>query len=384
MKIGLVLPYNIAKGGGVKEHVLAQQAELTKRGYQVVIITPQPRESFTDHNRRIAFLGSAADFRSPLHTTAQLSASVMTDEIDALLDYEQFDIIHFHEPWVPVLSRQILSRSKAVNVATFHAKLPETLMSRTMARVITPYTKPLLRYIDEFTAVSDAAAEYLLSLADVKVDIIPNGIDLHHFMYRKKRPVRGSEEVKTILYIGRLERRKGARYLIEAFSELQTRQPNVRLILAGDGPDREKLQQLAQELQLRQVEFLGYIDEATKLELLRTADLFCSPAVFGESFGIVLLEAMASGLVTVAGNNPGYASVMQDIGKLSLVNPKDRTEFAHRLQLLLNDEDLRKLWRSWARESVKQYDYPRIVDMYETVYKTALMRRGRRLSEVKE
>lgn len=384
MKIGLVLPYNIARGGGVKEHVLAQHAELTKRGHHVVIVTPQPRETFHDNNRQVAFLGSATDFRSPLATTTQLSASVLTDEIDALLDYEQFDILHFHEPWVPVLSRQILSRSRSVNVATFHAKLPETLMSRTMAKVITPYTKPLLRYINEFTAVSDAAAEYLLSLADVQVDIIPNGIDLHHFSYRRRRVERTANEMKTILYIGRLERRKGVRYLIEAFSSLQAKQPNVRLLLAGDGPDREKLQQLARELQVQHVEFLGFIDDTTKLELLRSADLFCSPAIFGESFGIVLLEAMASGLVTVAGNNAGYTSVMQDMGKLSLVNPKDRAEFTHRLQLLLNDEDLRRLWRSWAREAVKQYDYPRVVDMYEAVYKTALMRHGRHVNAPQE
>ena len=380
MKIGLVLPYNIAKGGGVKEVVIALQTELTKRGHDVVIVTPQPREPYKHEGRKVAFLGSAADFRTPLNTTAQFSASVLTDEIDSLLDYEQFDILHFHEPWVPVLSRQILSRSRAVNVATFHAKLPETLMSRTLTKVITPYTKPLLRHIDEFTAVSDAAAEYLLSLADVPVDIIPNGIDLKHFR-RAVRVDRKLSTGKTILYIGRLEHRKGVRYLLEAFKLLQEREPNVRLLLAGDGSDREKLEELSKTLALRNVEFLGFIDESVKKELLHTSDLFCSPAIFGESFGIVLLEAMASGLVTVAGDNPGYGSVMQGLGKLSLINPKDSALFAHRLQLLLFDEDLRTLWKKWAKEYVRQFDYPKVVDRYEAVYNMALQRHNQQSTD---
>lgn len=375
MKIGLVLPYNIAKGGGVKEVVTALQSELIKRGHDVVIITPQPREPYKHEGRKVAFLGSAADFRTPLNTTAQFSASVMTDEIDSLLEYEQFDILHFHEPWVPVLSRQILSRSRAVNIATFHAKLPETLMSRTLTKVITPYTKPLLRHIDEFTAVSDAAAEYLLSLADVPVKIIPNGINLKHFRRPAKLVVQ-SAAPKTILYIGRLEHRKGVRYLLQAFKLLQEREPEVRLLLAGDGSDREKLEELRATLGLQHVEFLGFIDEATKKKLLHSVDLFCSPAIFGESFGIVLLEAMASGLVTVAGDNPGYESVMQGLGKLSLINPKDSALFAHRLQLLLFDEDLRSIWKKWAKEYVRQFDYPKVVDRYEAVYDAALKSRA--------
>jgi phosphatidylinositol alpha-mannosyltransferase len=378
MKIGLVLPYNITKGGGVKTHVLAQHDELTRRGHNVVLITPQPREPYDVDERKVAFLGSATDFKTPLNTTAQISASVLTDEIDSLLEREQFDILHFHEPWVPVLSRQVLSRSHAVNVATFHAKLPETVVSRTMAKVITPYTKPLLRHIDAFTAVSDAAAEYLLSLADVPVSIIPNGLYLHDFR-RPRLLEKPTTDLKTILYVGRLENRKGVKYLLEAFQLLQQREPNVALKLAGDGADREKLEALTEELGLHHVEFLGYITDEEKLRLLHTADLFCSPALFGESFGIVLLEAMATGLVTVAGDNPGYASVMQGVGQLSLIDPKDSSVFAHRLQLLLFDDDLRNLWQKWAKTYVKQFDFPKIVDQYETVYQAALAAHNRPL-----
>ncbi len=377
MKIGLVCPYNIVRGGGVQEIVKETQKELEKRGHEVVIITPQPKEPYSRSAHRVIFLGSATDFKSPLATTSQISASVLTDEIDSMLDYEKFDIIHFHEPWVPVLSRQILSRSKAVNIATFHAKLPETLATKALAKVITPYTKPLLRHIDAFTAVSDAAAEYVRSLTDANIQLVPNGINLAH--YRKPAGlVKKPTKRQTILYIGRLEKRKGVSCLIDAFALLEKRGYKADLLIAGDGVDREKLEEQVQDLGLKHVTFLGYIDDHKKRELLHTSDLFCSPALYGESFGIVLLEAMSTGLVTVAGNNPGYESVMEGFGQLSLVNPRETMEFSHRLELLLSDEGLRQLWIKWAKKYVRQFDYPRVVDQYEKVYLETLRKHRRK------
>lgn len=350
------------------------QAELESRGHEVRIITPEPRtgvDNTSVHAQgKIIFMGGAADFKSPLHTTAQISATIDPEEIDLALEREQFDILHFHEPWVPMLSRQVLSRSRSVNIATFHAKLPENVMSRTLTKVVTPYTKPILRFLHELTAVSDAAAEYVSGLTDRPVRIIPNGIDLSHFAKPAKLP-RRSKNSLTVLYVGRLERRKGVNYLLKAFQLLQAKHENVSLILAGDGPDRVKLEELASDLGLRNVHFLGYVSEEDKIRLLYTSDLFCAPAIYGESFGIVLLEAMATQLVTVAANNPGYASVMQGLGALSLVNPRDTVEFARRLDLLLREESLRSMWRSWAKGYAKQFNYQRVINQYETLYNQA-------------
>jgi len=371
MKIGIVLPYNITLAGGVKEHVFAQQNELVKRGHDVTVITPQPREPYVANGRKVIFLGAATEIKSPLGTASQISASMLTDEIDSMLEQEQFDLLHFHEPWVPVLSRQILSRSNTVNVATFHAQLPETMVSRTMAKAIIPYTKPLLRHIDAFTAVTEGAAEYLLSLADVAVEIIPNGVEISR--YRKPRTFRRpAKQPKTILYVGRLEPRKGVQYLLNAFARLLEHEPDVHLQIVGDGVDRAKLEAQVEELGLHNVTFLGFVNDAEKKRLMHAADLFCVPSVYGESFGIVLIEAMAAGLVTVGGDNPGYRTVMQGLGHLSLVDPKDTTMFAHRLELLLFDDDLRGLWQKWAKEYVQQFDYAKIVDRYEATYKAAL------------
>lgn len=290
----------------------------------------------------------------------------MPEELQRILDEHQFDILHFHEPWVPVLSRQLLERSRAVNIATFHARMPDGAMTRTIERVVRPYTKTILKYFDQLTAVSDAAAQYVRTLTDQPVELIPNGIDLKKYHQRHKlKPV--PSKTKTVLYVGRLERRKGVKHLIIAFARLND--PHARLQIAGDGPDRTKLELYVHNKGIKHVKFLGYVSENEKLKLLRRADIFCSPALYGESFGIVLLEAMASGTPVVAGDNPGYTSVMQGRGMMSLTDPTDVEAFAQRLALFLYDKDLVKLWRKWADSYVKQFDYPRVIDQYEALYK---------------
>lgn len=375
MKIGLVCPYSIDKHGGVQEVVLSLKSGLAARGHSVKIITPAPRNHELAPDPDIIFAGTSVDFRtlSFSDTTSQVSSAGDTEKIDAILAAERFDILHFHEPWMPLLSRQLLQRSTSVNIATFHSKVTDALLSRSILRVVSPYLKSVMKYLHVLTAVSDSGAEYATGITDQPVTIIPNGIDLKKYQHR---PVKKAADDQTILYIGRLERRKGAKYLLRAFQVFSQTNPNVKLIIAGDGPDREKLELLAEDLKLKNVSFLGYVSEELKLELLAAADLFCSPALFGESFGIVLLEAMATNTVTVAGNNSGYADLMQGMGAISIVNPEDITEFGRRLDLLLHETELRKLWQKWAKGYVQQFDYPKVVGQYEALYEDALKEHG--------
>lgn len=369
MKIGLVCPYDIFKNGGVQECVLALKSEYQKLGHEAFIITPRPKGVEAEHVDGIFLIGGSRDFNSPFHaTTAQISASIDNQAIDNLLAEHSFDVLHFHEPWVPMVSRQILTRSNTVNIATFHAKLPDTIMSKTLEKVITPYTKSVLKYFDSLTAVSEPAAEYVDSLTKRVIEIIPNGIDLKKF----QKKISFVESYQTILFVGRLEKRKGVIYLLRAYKELLQTFPDVKLKIAGDGPYRRKLQDYVEEYNLANVEFYGFVDEATKLQLLREATVYCSPAIYGESFGIVLLEAMAAGTVIVAGDNPGYSGVMKETGAVSLVNVKDTNEFARRLQLLLFDEELRKVWLEWAKDYVEQFSYQRVAKMYLKLYKQTI------------
>lgn len=366
MKIGLVCPYDVTRSGGVQEHVLAQTAELRRRGHIVKILTPKPRGSGITASDNTIYVGNSANLNTPIKTSLELGISLVRDELDDLLAREQFDLLHIHEPEVPILGAQIVAKAQCPVIATFHAIHPETPMARTLEALRIPYSRSIFTRIATMTAVSDTAATFVRERTRQPVVIIPNGIDLKIYKENSKKLTK----VKTILYVGRLEARKGTKYLIRAMALLPT--DNIRLIIAGDGRERKKLEALVHDLRLPNVKFLGFVDEDKKLKLLSQADLFCSPALYGESFGVVLLEAMASGLVSVVGNNSGYVSLMQGRGALSIADPTDSEDFARRINLLLTDTQIRQLWREWARQYVRKFDYKNIVDCYEVLYKETL------------
>jgi phosphatidylinositol alpha-mannosyltransferase len=371
MKIGLVCPYSVNKQGGVLEVVLALKAGLQERGHTAKLITPLPRGNNVEHPDDIIFFGTSTDFRAVSRTTVQISSTADNERVDAILGKEKFDILHFHEPWIPFMSRQLLQRSGSLNIATFHSKVPESLTTRSVLKVVTPYLRSVMKYLHVYTAVSESGAEYVAGLTDEPITIIPNSIDLKKYQKVAGRK-RLDKEEPTILFIGRLEGRKGVKFLLSAFQLFAEHNPHAKLVIVGDGPEREKLELLAEDLKLKNVKFLGHVSEETKLDLLATTDILCSPAPFGESFGIVLLEGMATNTVCVAGNNSGYEGLMQGIGGLSLVNPEDTREFARRLDIMLNERPLRDLWQKWATNYVKQFDNPLIVDRYEELYAESL------------
>jgi phosphatidylinositol alpha-mannosyltransferase len=375
MRIGITCPYNIFNASGVGEVVLALQQELTKRGHYVKVITPRPRNYEGEVPESIITLGMSVKTKAFSGTAWQWSVSADNNDIDEMLQREKFDIMHFHEPWIPFLGQQIAQRSEAVNIATLHALAFDNVTSKTIKNVVTPYTKPMIKYFDEFTAVSEAATGYFKTLSDRPVTIIPNGIDIKRYSKRPSTAVR-HPNMKTIFYVGRLEDRKGVKFLLRAYNELSAKHDNIQLLIAGTGPDEKKLREYVNELKIPRVTFLGFISDEEKIHQLHRADLFCSPARYGESFGIVLLEAMAAGTPIIAGDNAGYVTTMKDTGSISLVNPQDTIDFARRLELMVFNEDIRLVWQKWAKNYVKQYDYKNIVSMYEDLYKKALKKHG--------
>ena len=366
MKIGIVCPYNLSLPGGVQQHVFEQARELKKRGHTVKILTPKPRTELVFDDTDVLFIGQSRRIKTPQHTSMDVSISVSGEAIDALLASQNFDIIHMHEPIVPILARQMLPRISVPVVGTFHAALPETVVAKSIAGSIAPYVKSIVKHLSAVTAVSKAATSYVGDYIDPNnVHFIPNGVDLLQYTVTSKKIQR-----KDILYVGRLEKRKGVKYLIEAFAVLHASHPHVRLIIAGNGPDRDKLIDLTHQLGIHTaVDFLGYVSEQEKIALLQNAKIFVSPALYGESFGIVLIEAMATGTPTIGGNNAGYASVLTKTGSVGLVDPLNADLFAIRMALLLEDEAIRMVWQKWALKDVKQYSYKNIVDSYEKIYK---------------
>jgi len=369
VKIGLVCPYDFSRQGGVQKLVEQLDSELRSRGHEVYIITPRPRSFKGETPKNIIFVGQSAKWNTPINTTLEVGLSLDLNEMEDMLVEEKFDLLNVHEPEVPILGAQIASRAHCPIVATFHATHPENAVGKSIELFRIPYAKSIFKNLAAMTAVSDSAARFVREWANMPVAIVPNYVDILHY---QTVPVGTKRNKNNILYVGRLEKRKGVKYLLQAYKELTERNKLVTLTIAGAGPERQKLELWVKNNDVPRVKFLGAVDEPTKLRLLHEAWLFCSPAIYGESFGIVLLEAMAAGVPTIAGDNPGYACVMKDRGLLSLVNVKDTSEFTRRLELMLKDEGMRRLWLDWAKEDIKQYDLKHVIDLYEEVYKKAL------------
>lgn len=371
MKIGLVCPYNMFQyAGGVQEIVINLHHHLKKRGHEVRIITSRPINLNSEIPKDFILLGRSTKVNT-FATMVDIGFEADGEEIEKIISNEKFDLLHFHEPWVPLLSRQILSRSKSVNVATFHAKSPETILSKSLISSVGPYTKSVLNYLDSLTAVSDAASEYVRNMTNREIIIVPNGIELSKYTKNNKTKIKDMP-MKKILYLGRLEKRKGIEFLIDAFKELKKKYPNVCLDIAGSGAKQKYLERYVKQGKISDIQFLGYVSEQDKIKLMANADLYCSPAPYGESFGIVLLESMAVGVPIVAGNNAGYSGVLTDKGRLSLVNPRSIVDFTQRLEIMLFDNDIRELWSKWAVKEIKKYDFSKITDKYEKVYIDAI------------
>ncbi|MYB39895.1 glycosyltransferase family 4 protein [Candidatus Saccharibacteria bacterium] len=375
MKIGIVSPYYMHAFGGVQTLIKHLQRLLAERGHEVLIIAPKPRleTSMEKTPDGVVLLGVSAEvnFKNPFHTTFPLAASSRRLVADFLKDYE-FDVLNIHEPWMPLLPYQILQEATCPIVGTTHARWPRSWFNKSLEKVRTPYFRLVLNKLDKITAVSSVAAKNVNFVdKSLEVQIIPNAIDREVFGQRIDG-LRQPEHEPYILYLNRLERRKGPLLLLKAYREYvsRTKQRPLPLVMAGAGPQADSLYNYVVRYGLDSlVSFEGFVSDQRKMELFANAHLYVSPAPFGESFGIVLLESMAAGLPILAGNNEGYKTVLTGAGADSLINPREPEGFAAAMDKFCNDDELRADWINWAGGEIGRYDYPLIVDQYEECFK---------------
>ena len=366
LKIAIFTPYNIFKAGGVQEHVTEQARLLRARGHNVTVLTPRPVGVANDGAPEgYVFLGGSTRIKAPHATSADVSISIDNDAIDEELK-KGYDVLHVHEPMVPIAARQLLARAEghALRVGTFHAALPGNMLGKSLVAGYKTYARTILPMVDVISAVSPAAVGYIEEFTDKKIHYIPNGVNLKNYKLSTRR-----RDESMIVSINRLEKRKGPLQIIKAFDYLKRElRPDAKLIMVGDGPMRSTLEQYVHDYQVQDVTFTGFIDEQEKLDLLSSCSVATYPSLYGESFGIVLVEAMAKGAPIVAHPNDGYAWVLKETGRVGLVNCKNDEAYAHRLQLMMEDQGVRALWQTWAKKYVKQFDYEKIVDAYEELY----------------
>jgi phosphatidylinositol alpha-mannosyltransferase len=361
MKIGLVSPYVYPLPGGVTEHVRYLYEGLRLRGHDVRIITSShglQRSSEGDVIR----LGKG--FSMPTNGsvgTVTLSPRYVS-QVNKMLERERFDLLHFHEPFVPFLSLVVLRQSTSVNIATFHAYAGFSPSYEFGSRVLGGYADRLHGRI----AVSAAARHFIDRFFPGDYKVIPNGVDVDR--YRKAVPLaRWQDGTRNVLFVGRHEPRKGLIELLKAFRILRKTGCECRLLVVGSGPQEREARRYVMTRRLGGVEFLGRVSDDEKAQLFKTADVYVSPATGRDSFGIVLLEAMAAGTAIVCSDIHGYKGVVRRGTDGLLVPPRKPKALAAAIGTLLADDELRaRMGRSgtlraeefsWERVTAKVEDY---------------------------
>lgn len=370
MKIALVSPYDFVYPGGVVNHILALNNQFTKMGHDVSIIAPASRV-VDDAGCQFVAIGKARPI--PVRgTTIRIAISLrLASKIKEVLAREKFDIIHLHEPFMPMLCSAILRFSDTVNVGTFHAASGKPGYSwgwPISALMLRRRRQKLVGKV----AVSKPAMDFARKYVPGCYDIIPNGIDLGHFS-SSALPIEEFCDGKiNILFVGRLEKRKGLDYLLKAYRQVKKEFPESRLIIVGPGTRfRRKYEKWVSRSGLTDVAFIGHISHDELPRYYKTADIFCAPATGQESFGIVLLEAMAVGKPIVATNIEGYASVLTHGQEGLLVPPKNDRGLAQALLRLMSDDSLRQQMGDRGLVTAQEYNWEkvarRVLDYYEKI-----------------
>jgi phosphatidylinositol alpha-mannosyltransferase len=370
MKIGIVSPYAYPRPGGANSYIRETYEELRKLGHEVRIITAPwgddpPAQDVIPVGQAIAIPYNGSIGRITLSLRLEWL-------VNRMLQRERFDILHHHEPLVPFLSMQILDRATCPNVATFHT-FAGFSFSYWLGR---PIGEHYMRKLDARIAVSSAARHFVSRYFPGEYRIIPNGVDVD--FYANARPFPEYRDGKVnILFVGRCEPRKGAMFLLRAFAGLKARHPQTRLILASAGPQLGELRRFVRRHRVADVLFAGRVSDADKARFFRTADIFCAPSTGQESFGIVLLEAMAAGLPVVASDIHGYKRVVQRNATGLLVEPKDVDALEAALERLVTGPTLRERLGGAGARLAPEYDWSHVTTQLVGLYEEVIHSRGR-------
>ena len=361
MRIGLVCPYSFDVPGGVQAHVHDLAVSLIALGHDVSVLAPVDEP---DVELPPFLVPAGRAFPVPYNgSVARLAFGPLTlARTRRWLRKGRFDVLHLHEPTVPSVSMLALFAAQGPIVATFHTA---TARSRAL-EVFGTALQPGLEKISGRIAVSSAARRVVVEHLGHDAVLIPNGVDVHRFADAPQQ-----RDGRTVLFLGRIdEPRKGLEVLLAAVPEVQSRVPGVRFLVAGPGE--------LDEPPPEGVQLLGMVSEADKPALFAGADVYCAPNTHGESFGIVLIEAMAAGTAVVASDLEAFRRVLDDGDAGVLVPVGDSAALAAALVSLLEDPAGRDGLRHRGSEAVLAYDWARvtslIVEVYEAVASTAPVR----------
>lgn len=386
MRVGLVCPYSLDVPGGVQNHVRDLATELASRGHQVGVLAPG--ESVADLPAYVEVVGKAVPVRYNGSVARLAFGPRVASRARRWLQAGDFDVLHVHEPSVPSVSLLALWAAECPVVATFHTA---NVRSRTMSSAAA-LLRPSMEKISARIAVSEAARDTLVQHIGGEPVVIPNGISCSVFEQAPPRPDWVGPG-PTLAFLGRTdEPRKGLKVLLDAFPSVLSRYPSARLIVAGRG-SADVLEDLPAQLYGGNrasgggggtagggaggsgggggtVELLGQVTDEDRASLLSSATVYVAPQTGGESFGMVLLEAMAAGAAVVASDLPPFRTILGDGALGELFPSSDSGAAAQAICRLLDDPRRREEKRRRAAVAVRRYDWPLVAPEIEAVYET--------------
>jgi phosphatidylinositol alpha-mannosyltransferase len=368
MKVALISFHSFLEPGGVKTHVLNLAREFEKRKIDYKIVIPR-RKIGENYGKNIILLGTSF----PLiwgGGASDLVFNFIPISIERCLIKEKFTILHFHNASFPSFFQILLSplSFKTTNILTFHSDIERSNFLKNFPQFFDLFVGFCNLRLDGLIAVSKVALKYFEKFKKPKI-VIPNGVDLETFSPKSKKIEKFLDGKINLLFVGRIEERKGLIYLLKAFLILKRKYQNLRLIVAGDGPEKENCESFVRENNLKDVVFLGSVWKELP-SLYATCDIFCAPSIFGESFGLVILEAMASGKPVVGFANEGYKELMKGKkGEKFLAKPKDFKELAHKIEILIRNEKLRESLGKWGEKEAQKYSWEKIAEKVLDFYK---------------
>ncbi|WP_299563305.1 glycosyltransferase family 4 protein [uncultured Mycolicibacterium sp.] len=362
MRIGMVCPYSFDVPGGVQSHVLQLAEVMRARGHEVSVLAP-----FSPGMRLPGYVVSAGRaVPIPYNgSVARLRFGPATHrKVKKWLAEGRFDVLHLHEPNAPSLSMLALQAAEGPIVATFHTSTTKSLTLSVFQGILRPYHEKIIGRI----AVSDLARRWQMEALGSDAVVIPNGVDVAAFANAPLLPGY-PRPGRTVLFVGRYdEPRKGMAVLLGALPRLVQRWPDIEILVVGRG-DEEQLREHAGRHADR-LRCLGQADDPTKASAMRSADVYCAPNTGGESFGIVLVEAMAAGTAVVASDLDAFRRVLLDGRAGRLVAVDDADALADGLLEVLADDALRGRYVEAATEAVQRYDWSVVADQIMRVYET--------------
>ncbi|MBI4101595.1 MAG: glycosyltransferase family 4 protein [Candidatus Nealsonbacteria bacterium] len=371
MKIGLISSHSFSRPGGVKRHILGLYQEFQKRGIDVRIIVPRRKKS-EKYGKDVVLLGTSFPLKFS-GSQADFCVNFNPLAIESLLKKEKFDIIHLHNFGFPS-ALQVLERSSSLNILTFHANIEQSKFFKAFPSLLYLFRQIAQWKIDGIIGVAPLTLKVFNNFKGPKT-VIPNGIDLGEFRpdapKLREPPFDDPQKIK-ILFVGRIEKRKGLIYLLRAYRVLEKKFPNLALVVVGEGELKEKCRAFIAKHELKNVYFKGAVSGPKLPSYYASSDIFCSPAIFGESFGLVLLEAMACGTPVAAFANRGYKELLT--GKHAekfMAKPGDWRGLAKKLEILVGNPLLREEAKRAGLAGVQEYSWPKVADRILEFYKFA-------------